>query len=329
MGILQVTGTLLLGQFWPEGESDGDTAHVTIERIQYTSDGKTADVHVFDEAHVTGDQGDKKVVHTDANGVRSFTIRLQGIDAPELHFSASVAKKDQKAPNHPYRQHLGEASAKALHDELKTIFGSATSAPARVVTQVSEPNDVFDVFGRLIGDIIVKRPDGTELNINQWMIEQGWALPTFYVSMTNDEIATLSTRAASAAKAKLGVWKSFSKEIAFEPKLVHKATSPGHPAKVDSDDPGPVLLAKVFRRLVTEYVQTGQTNALHEFLETWMPPDEFIYAADFAKSGLQGKKHALSAVITDAKADFDPADLVFAEAPSTLFDKDGHPITDW
>lgn len=37
------------------------------------------------------------------------------------------------------------------------------------------PNDVFDTYGRLIGDIIVVK-GGKDTNVNQWLVEQNCAL---------------------------------------------------------------------------------------------------------------------------------------------------------
>ena len=45
----------------------------------------------------------------------------------------------------------------------------------RVVTGVSKPNDVFDTYGRFIGDIIVTGKNGKDVDLNLWMAQKGWA----------------------------------------------------------------------------------------------------------------------------------------------------------
>jgi hypothetical protein len=44
------------------------------------------------------------------------------------------------------------------------------------------------MYGRLVGDIIMSEDDR---NINQWLAGEGWAFPTFYNSMTGEEITIL------------------------------------------------------------------------------------------------------------------------------------------
>jgi hypothetical protein len=52
---------------------------------------------------------------------------------------------------------------------------------------VDHPNDVFDTYGRFIGDIQVRR-GGSGQNINVWLAEQGWAFPALYSTMSAREI---------------------------------------------------------------------------------------------------------------------------------------------
>jgi hypothetical protein len=78
---------------------------------------------------------------------------------------------------------------------------------------VDKPNDVFDTYGRLVGDIEVTI-NGKTVNINQWLVEHGWAFPTFYSSMSNDEIDVLMALAKTARSKKLPVWKNLTKTSA-------------------------------------------------------------------------------------------------------------------
>src|SRR5207247_9920165 len=101
-------------------------------------------------------------------------VRFQGIDAPELHF-----------PPHERRQHFGELATNKLQLFLHTF--QRDPLPCRVVTEVSSPNEVFDTFGRFIGDILVTH-GGQEVNLNHWLAAEGWAFPSLYNSMSIAEI---------------------------------------------------------------------------------------------------------------------------------------------
>src|SRR5262249_52343456 len=121
-GLLIATGILDIAQFCPKANSDADTANVQIaaNAFQFSPSGKAQDVqttHVFGGAKLKGAKID--VLHNNA-----FTIRFQGIDAPELHFAALI---QQKGPNKKklenngkeFRQASGESAAAALGAYLK------------------------------------------------------------------------------------------------------------------------------------------------------------------------------------------------------------------
>src|SRR6266446_250609 len=212
-GLLKVKGTLDLNQFWPDGESDADTAKVKVGQNAFsfqTHSGAPFKVtHVFDNASVRGKTGTKPAIKN-----QQITIRFQGIDATELHFQASPLSKKQmdklKSLNKRYRQLFGETSTVKLHQFLATT--GQTVVPCTVTTAVDSPNEVFDTFGRFIGDILVK-VKGKEVNLNHWLVEQGWAFPTFYASMSNDEIRTLVTAAAKGRKKNDTPEKSLQKVV--------------------------------------------------------------------------------------------------------------------
>jgi endonuclease YncB( thermonuclease family) len=68
-------------------------------------------------------------------------------------------------------------------------------------------------------------PDGNEgeLDINLWLVKEGWAFPTFYASMTDDEIETLATFADEARARKAGIWKYYSADIgSFDFQLIFR-----------------------------------------------------------------------------------------------------------
>jgi endonuclease YncB( thermonuclease family) len=66
-----------------------------------------------------------------------------------------------------------------------------------VFTHVDAPNEVFDTYGRLVGDIEVT-VGGHKVDVNHWLVEQGFAYPTFYSSMNADEIKAFLALAKTA-----------------------------------------------------------------------------------------------------------------------------------
>src|SRR5262245_18496164 len=96
MGLLKVTGIINISQFWPDGQSDADTTKVLVDVDQNafsykenaSSPFKTT--HAFEEATVIG-RVRKKVI----DKKNRITVRLQGIDAPELHYTATPLKTSQ------------------------------------------------------------------------------------------------------------------------------------------------------------------------------------------------------------------------------------------
>ena len=107
-GLLTVSGSIELPQFWPTGGSDADTASITVnsKSFEFTADPskKPRRTRVFEGAKV----GTKLVIR----GGGKVTVRLQGIDAPELHFPPVI--KGVKGSGTKYRQLLGETSTAKL-----------------------------------------------------------------------------------------------------------------------------------------------------------------------------------------------------------------------
>jgi endonuclease YncB( thermonuclease family) len=124
MGVLRVIGTIDLGQFWPQGESDADTTKVLVGvradsfKYQSTPNGAFKTTTVFRNAKVVGRVSKAPI---DAKG--RITIRLQGIDAPELHYRPTLSNKPKptpaqrdafKAANKNFRQPYGETATMGL-----------------------------------------------------------------------------------------------------------------------------------------------------------------------------------------------------------------------
>ena len=85
-----------------------------------------------------------------------------------------------------------------------------------------QPSDVFDMFGRFVGDIFVSI-GGKERNVNHWLCENGWAYPTFYSSMTNQEIIDITALYKKARTRKAGIWKKATADLTgFDPALIFR-----------------------------------------------------------------------------------------------------------
>ncbi|MCK1384032.1 thermonuclease family protein [Bradyrhizobium sp. 21] len=343
VGLLEVEGTIEVGQFWPEGRSDADTTKVVVNiapdaiRFRKNDSSPFQPTHVFDNAKVKGRTNTAPI----KNG--KLTIRLQGIDAPELHYQPSplspAEKKGLTEPKrqayhevtHPYRQLLGATSSKALHDFLAGL-GEATLA-CRVFTHVDAPNEVFDTYGRLVGDIEVTI-GGRKIDVNHWLVEQGFAYPTFYSSMNDDEIKALLALAKSARTKKLPVWKHLARTIgAFDFALREPKTNE---TDVLATDKGPVILPKLYRRYTNWSARkkakvTSQT--FQKFLDEGSggKPDTCYAIDDFLANGVHSATPRNFAEFVEGgkTIKFQPEGLVFGEAPSRLVGADGKPITEF
>ncbi|HEX4337921.1 MAG TPA: thermonuclease family protein, partial [Polyangiaceae bacterium] len=257
-GLLEITGTLDVDQFWPNGESDGDTAKVVVSagsfRFQAKPSGKWKVTHAFAGAIVKRSLKSKTGT-TAINAKNQITVRWQGIDAPELHYRPTPEKltTKQKAAlkkvNGNFRQLFGESAAVALGRYLAKL--GKNPVPITIRTAVDDPSEVFDMYGRLIGDLYVK-VKGKEVDLNHWMLRQGWAFPTLYASMSTDEITDVLALAAKAKARKVGLWKHASSALkGFDAKLLFVKNGAFDAAK----DAGPVTMPKQFRRLSTYSVE--------------------------------------------------------------------------
>ena len=339
-GLLQLEGTIDIGQFWPDGRSDADTTkikvNVTGNAFQFRKDAASPFVptHAFDGAKVKG----RQISPTIKKG--QVTIRLQGIDATELHYQpshlsakekqgASAAKQQAfKSLDHFYRQYLGATATKALHDFLKQT--GKPSIDARVFTQVDTPNEVFDTYGRLVGDIEVQ-VDGNTVNINHWLVEHGWAFPTFYASMTVDEINAILNLSNKARAQKAPVWKSLSKTIGpFDFNMVEPKVGD---ISVLAKDKGPEFLPKLFRRYTnwSARKKAGITQQPFQKYLTVGPdgrPELCFKTQEFLAGPTSATHHAFDEFVSGGKTiNFQPDGLVFYEAPSTLIGPNNKPVT--
>ena len=321
-GLFRVKGTIDVRQFWPQGNSDADTVKVQVafNGFEFTPDVKHNTpfqvTHVFDDAVIHG-AVEKKAVHDG-----KVTIRMEHLDAPELHYAAPFKG------TRDYRQYFGETATTKLCD----IFASFNQdpVPCHVYSMVDYPNEVFDTYGRIIGQIFAD-PDGRNFNINQWLIEQGWAFPSIYNSASLDEITETLQHAQEARSEKRGVWAYLASEVANPDfSLFFRSKGTPHPEA----DIGPLVMPKLFRRQVQWHVSqidSKRQMTFAEYLRTlsdgWVKMSAFLDDVHLKPSQ---KSSQLSCLVDAAgKFELEPQDIVFFEKPSTVVDARGKKITSW
>ncbi len=336
-GMLTVVGSLDISQFWPASKgtnsSDGDTVHLKVDPntsfLFSSAPGKKPKlIKAFTGAYVM-DHNQKKNVITSKSEIK---IRLQGIDTPELHFPVIGTGKAWDPAKTPlrseYRQPFGAGAANALHAHLQTLIsGSGTVMHANFVTQIDNPADAIDSHGRFVGDIIVGTAGGK--SINTWLVENGWAYPLFYDSMTVPELNTLTT-----------AWKA-GKTLAARPgKAIEKPLQPFNP-KVNVNnaklpDSGKLNYPKIFRRQAAFWTQVPGALSGADLLamekkgqkgksDLAYPLTYFL--ANITKLKPKNRIPLWTKIGAQGQSNFDPPDLVFKEDASKLLDAGGKPVT--
>lgn len=331
-GRLEVEGQIDLAQFWPIGTSDADTAKIKVKtnagsfRFQPNAGARFRVTKAFRDATV---RGRTKRTAIDADGV--ITVRLQGIDAPELHYrpSAELKRSEQSDKQHEsylnwnfdYRQPLAESATLALGKFLARA--GAKTLKCTVVTFVDQPSDVFDTYGRFVGEIYVKFGQRTQ-SLNIWAVKNGWAYPAFYNSMSEPEIAALLDATDAAYSKNMGVWAHEQGKVGS---LDWNLRFRGKGAEREADA-GKVLIPKVFRRLSTWAVNRRAkmvSGGFSRYLENH--PDPCFELSDFLEQGPAATQRDLAEFVgADGSVLFWPEGLVFKDAPSTLIGPKGRAI---
>jgi endonuclease YncB( thermonuclease family) len=363
-GLLIIDGVIRLEQFWPKGKSDGDTVKITIAKgvtdafkFARPPSAKTRVVHTFDDALsydakalplksikfatkvVTQPRGKANV------GVRQVTIRMQGIDTPELHYKiydprtiVQIPKPNRKV-NIEYYQPLSASATIKLRQLIQAV-GTEDRLPCQFRTRVDTAAEAIDKYGRFVGDIWVA-VGGTEINLNDAMLEQGLAVPAFYESMLKDEIAKKIVAAKTGAavadrlskhyRAKVG---KLNKRLKYAPFTARAKTNP---PKIGSDQ-GPVIHPKLYRRLCAwTILRDGKakrkSGPIPSTYEGYLREDESLktiqLARDFLKRGKAAPKLDFFRFFKSNALKLDPEEIVFPEAQSNLFTSNGKPILGW
>ena len=359
MGVLKVKGTIDLKQFWPEKESDGDTVKVSIDDNAFLFQPYPDRPFQAKSALYNAQMHKKPVIHVDrSTGAKSFTVRVQGIDAPELHYQPQAPANLQADVNahhaafhqydKDYRQPYGESATVNLAAWLKETYGQQQPLPCVVVTQVDVPNEVFDVYGRFIGTILILDQNGSEevladdgqstlkaTDVNLRCVQRGWAFPTFYSSMTEEEITPLLQAARDAQKQNLGLWAYYQSHIgALDTSILYdRPTQRHHPQYSAAQDTGDVIFPKLFRRLCS-YTALSKAGIIDTTFKQYLQKErEYCFLlGEFLEQGVTASTpHPIDEFIDDGgNLTRQGYELVFQEKPSKLYDKEsGQIIKDW
>jgi endonuclease YncB( thermonuclease family) len=340
MGLLRVTGTIDINQFWPTGGahnvlSDADTVHVKVNpATSFVFEGNVT--RAFDFAWVimnknknTGKQTPEYVIVSQTTPDAHIKIRLQSIDAPELHYRVDQKKLE-------VRENWGERATLELRNYLKACAGGKSTIDCHVETLVNKPNDVFDSYGRFVGDIMIA--DGSRIvNVNHWLVQHAWAFPTNYNSAQPGEIDAINKL---WSKAKGGIKASVSARVPNSLYGLPAGKAGDNPA-VAKKDKGKVVLPKMFRRLVAFNENANGAESLESFLALKQnKKDQVIDLKVFKtltpaqRAEPRSKKNhvpliQLSALVKNGdRLTGDPETMVFVEDEATLHNSNGK-VKDW
>lgn len=342
-GMLEVEGSFRPASLWPTGTSDADTTTLVVEarpesfRFRESTKAKARTTRAFDSATVVGRVRKKAV-----DEQHRVVVRLQGIDAPELHYRAACLVSPERrtaaqqlafaAVSAAYRQPLAEAATLALR---AFIGGSVDideqdhTIPCLLRTRVDQPGDVFDTYGRMVAEAFVRK-GGRWVSLNQWLATSGWAVPTFYSSMRVEEIEAFTHAGNQARKAGAGLWRHYRASAGGFGWLRYR----GKGAAVDTEgDVGNVIFPKLFRRQCAWAVNrrggTTPAASLKAFLSA--TKDACFRSEEFLAQGITAAQPRAFTEFVRGQGELEvrPMDLVFQEAASRLIGRNGGDVAWW
>lgn len=344
MGRLIIDGMLDVSQFWPTGESDADTTKIVIDisgmaaPIHYqpfpTAPAEATDV--YDGAVVRPFGASKPVIK---NG--KLTVRLQGLDAPELHVQPGALTKVKwkgKALGSlkgtglvkKFRQAQAETAVVRLAAFLASVGPSPL--PCRFVSMIDDaqgPGDAIDKYGRFVGNVFVRPGTNNALDVNLWILEQGLALVALYNSMRREEIDACVQAWAIGGNAHDGVCRFVTKTIpTFDANLVYRKKG----SEIVDEGKAKFIHPKLYRRQCTWWAYKKAkrfTSGFDTFLGL-SKDDVFFETADFLNSGpLSAVQIPLDDLVAGGKVVYSADEIVFKEGSSTLYDAQGNRIDSW
>jgi endonuclease YncB( thermonuclease family) len=267
-GEVMISGKIFLNQFFSvgTGRSDADTVKIlmTPQSIKFRKskdDPWLENLTLLNDAfYYNEEEGRRKniLLTNRTDGRKYIIIRLQGIDAPELHYPPNRGGLELFYEQYTnfralsdmfeFRQYWGARAAKELADFLRANSDGNEYLDASAISSIDKPSNLFDKFGRAVADIIIHTRNKEEINLNHWLVENGWAFADFYDSMSNDEILGLEKKSKEAEVNKKGIWSTYSsKLVPFDFDMNY----PRKPSELNIDnDKGQLNLPKLFRKQV-------------------------------------------------------------------------------
>jgi endonuclease YncB( thermonuclease family) len=334
-GLLRIEGVIDLKQFWQTGKSDADTVKITVDpSTSFTfqsAAGKITRTQAFAGAWIkcgkANNAGQRKPDFV-ISKQNLITVRLQGIDAPELHYPTTVTA-DLKAKgkrNGEFRQRHGGRAAEALRDYIASFVPRGTEkVHCHFESFTDRPTNACDSHGRFVGDVFVGLSAGGE-SLNKWLVENGWAYPLFYESMRPSEIDVLiqAWKGGRNVRGRAGrSWHAALLPFGEENRIERDYKIPGYP----QSDTGRVNYPKIFRRQAVFWIRTvGPLSpaGFYDMLKRNTKKEHDYLLTHKAFEKLKGKKpkkwqRLVDYVGRNGRTKFTPIALVFKEEPSTLY----------
>lgn len=318
------------------GGSDADTCKLTLNSnaIKFQSSPDSSwqdDINLFDNAFSYDEETGKriKIIDTDFDNSKIIKIRLQGLDAPELHYRAikgttflyddKLSLFNSLKEAFDLRQAFGAKAANKLVGFLKVYSANEKFINAYAVSSIDKPRQLIDKFGRAICDIYVYNEDENNgININQWLVREGWAFPDIYDSKSNDEVTTLRKLGNDAGNQKAGMRNFLSNNLLD---LDYNLTLEKENAKqiIDNEN-GKLNLPKFFRKQVDWKILGNSGSKVKNLKKFISDRKTTCYKVDeFLEKRHEQKIYPLSDFITeDGVISVGPGDLVNIESESIL-----------
>jgi endonuclease YncB( thermonuclease family) len=336
---LSIDGTIDVTSLWPSGHADADTTTLQISvgnnafKLENPlGSGRPQATALYRQAYQRGskrpDGGFEHKPVVNAQG--RITVRLQRVDAPELHVTPGPVKGSSLAGLgwfQPYRQRQAETATAKLRTHLLRMAADNQRLPCTFVSRLAEskgPADALDMYGRFVGDVLV---GPRQENLNLWLLEQGWAIVALYASMQADEID--ESLAAWARGAGRGIRKHYRE--AFEPFEFLVFREPGAQTQAERDS-RPFIHPKYFRRYATWWAHHHAGGFAGSYADYLEQRNEKVYRLSEFRAwldagGAKPARYALYDRNTDGdQVSWPPQDFIFEETASKLYaDINGRP----
>lgn len=325
---LAIQGTVDVEQFWPNGTSDADTTKIKLKisggavAIRHAGMRTFTPTRAYQDAVVlTGKNPDGSAKTKPLiNSKGEITIRLQRIDAPELHYRPDARGSRGKLAGtglvQDYRQQQAETATARVGAHLQTFSGDSRVA-CQFTTELDPaqgPTAAIDKYGRFVGDIVL--PDATNLNL--WILQQGLAIIALYDSMLPDEINASIASWSTGRRARRGIARYYSDSfVPFDPQLLLRRP----PASPKDERSGRFLHPKFYRRQTTWWA-FSQVGLFDSDFPAWLEKraERCHYLPEFQQLGKRAGKYFLYERATDGDGlSWAPEDFIFEESPSSIF----------